>query len=130
MPVFDICLLTAGFESHAHLQAGLASLAGTPQAVHCFFDQAHAASRTKVGALLLTACLAQLYTSSVPFQAGAAHGVMLACPDRVSSGHCHHKDLPLHPDKILLRLLVSCLWLCLLNSAKYKTTNIGVFSGT
>lgn len=39
---------TAGFQSHSHLQAGLASLAGTPQAVVSFLEQAHQASRSKV----------------------------------------------------------------------------------
>ena len=40
--------LYAGFESHSHLQAGLASLAGTPDAVTSFLKQAHAASRHQV----------------------------------------------------------------------------------
>jgi hypothetical protein len=40
--------LYAGFQSHAHLQAGMASLAGTPDAVVSFLDQAHVASRDKV----------------------------------------------------------------------------------
>ena len=40
--------LYAGFESHSHLQAGLASLAGTPHAVTSFLKQAHAASRHQV----------------------------------------------------------------------------------
>ena len=42
----DCC--TPGFQSHSHLQAGLASLAGTPQAVVSFLEQAHQASRSKV----------------------------------------------------------------------------------
>lgn len=40
--------LHAGFQSHAHLQAGLLSLAGTPEAVMSFLDQAHTASRHQV----------------------------------------------------------------------------------
>ncbi|KAL3133543.1 hypothetical protein ABBQ38_007394 [Trebouxia sp. C0009 RCD-2024] len=49
--VVGFCLLRRdfaqllGFQSHAHLQAGLLSLAGTPEAVMSFLDQAHTASR-------------------------------------------------------------------------------------
>lgn len=38
----------AGFQSHSHLQAGLASLAVAPDAVVSFLDQAHIASRDRV----------------------------------------------------------------------------------
>ncbi|DBA74265.1 hypothetical protein WJX77_002438 [Trebouxia sp. C0004] len=51
--IVDFCILRRdfaqllGFQSHAHLQAGLASLAGTPNAVVSFLDQAHVASRDR-----------------------------------------------------------------------------------
>lgn len=51
--IVDFCILRRelaqllGFKSHSHLQAGLASLAGTPDAVVAFLDQAHHASRPK-----------------------------------------------------------------------------------
>lgn len=38
----------AGFQSHSHLQAGLASLAGTPDAVMSFLKQAHTVSKHQV----------------------------------------------------------------------------------
>lgn len=51
--VVDFCLLRRdfaqllGFQSHSHLQAGLASLAVAPDAVVSFLDQAHIASRDR-----------------------------------------------------------------------------------
>ena len=42
----------AGFQSHSHLQAGLASLAVTPDAAVSFLNQAHVASRDRVHMLL------------------------------------------------------------------------------
>ena len=54
--------LYAGFQSHAHLQAGVASLAGTPDAVVSFLDQAHVASRDRVSSLAPSRTSALLHT--------------------------------------------------------------------
>lgn len=66
--VVDFCFLRRdfaqllGFKSHSHLQAGLASLAGTPDAVVHFLDQAHQGSRDKAAEeyAMLQRCKSQL----------------------------------------------------------------------
>ena len=87
-----ICLY-AGFQSHAHLQAGLASLAGTPDAVTSFLNQAHAASRDKVNSPVPSRRTVLLNLPQQLFVACNMLGADAAAESAVPCAHAHRTIL-------------------------------------